>query len=66
MTYKGRDRSFPHVSRLVTAQKHMDINLCGSTNAQMLMIRNSLKKFAANYKPDAVEGFDVTTALPLL
>jgi hypothetical protein len=44
----------------------MDINLCGSTNAQMLMIRNSLKKFAANYKPDAVEGFDVTTALPLL
>ena len=64
--YKGRDLAFTSLSRMVTAQKDMDIKLCGYTNAEVETIRTMLKKKGVDYTPTPAVGYDVATGLPLI
>ena len=49
--YKGRATGFTNVSRMVTAQKKMDTNLCGYSQAESMPIKNFLKKKGIDYVP---------------
>ncbi len=42
--YKGRANGFTNMSRMVTAQKKMDMNLCGYSQAESMPVKNFLKK----------------------
>jgi len=65
-TYKGRATGFTNVSRMVTAQKKMDTNLCGYSRAESVAIQNFLKKKGIDYVPTSAPGYDVATGLPLM
>lgn len=65
-TYKGRATGFTNVSRMVTAQKKMDMNLCGYSQAESVAINTFLKKKGIDYVPTSAPGYDVATGLPLM
>ena len=65
-TYRGRATGFTNVSRMVTAQKKMDIYLCGYSHAESEAIKNFLKKKGIDYVPTSAPGYDVATGLPLM
>ena len=64
--YRGRATGFTNVSRMVTAQKKMDMNLCGYSQAESMPVKNFLKKKGIDYVPTSAPGYDVATALPLM
>jgi hypothetical protein len=65
-TYKGRATGFTNASRVVTAQKKMDMNLCGYSHAESVAIKNLLNKMGVDYVPTSAPGYDVATGLPLM
>ena len=64
--YRGRATGFTNVSRMVTAQKKLDNNLCGNSFAESEAIKSFLKKKGIDYVPTSAPGYDVATGLPLM
>lgn len=52
---------------MVTAQKKMDTNLCGYSQAESMPVKNfPLRRRASTTSPTSAPGYDVATELPLM
>ena len=64
--YKSRGVAFTSLSRIVTAQKKMDIRLCGRTELDDERISDFLLKSGRGYVPRQAPAFDPVVEYPRL